>query len=73
MAWEQAGVLHRDISLGNILISDDPADDGCQGFIHDFDYSSMTKLPPGQVEEATSKVVNDTRKERTVSPDDHYV
>ena len=46
MAWEQAGVLHRDISLGNILISDDPADDGCQGFIHDFDYSSMTSASP---------------------------
>ncbi|KAI0706503.1 hypothetical protein C8Q76DRAFT_682878 [Earliella scabrosa] len=65
VAWEQAGVLHRDISLGNILITDDPTEGGCHGFIHDFDYSSMTELPPGQVKESTSKVVHDPRKERT--------
>ena len=39
-------MLHGDISLGNILLVDDPQDGSFVGFIHDFDYSSMTKAPP---------------------------
>lgn len=48
MAWEKAGVLHRDVSVGNILIVD--GDDECRfvGFLHDFDYSSMTDVPPDE-------------------------
>ncbi|KAI0328289.1 hypothetical protein GY45DRAFT_1372522 [Cubamyces sp. BRFM 1775] len=43
IAWKDACVLHRDVSLGNILITDEPRSDGLPffGFIHDFDYSSM--------------------------------
>ncbi|KAI0328296.1 hypothetical protein GY45DRAFT_1372527 [Cubamyces sp. BRFM 1775] len=40
-AKERAGVLHRDISLGNILIVDDVSERAYTGFVHDFDYSSM--------------------------------
>ncbi|TBU56634.1 hypothetical protein BD310DRAFT_854586 [Dichomitus squalens] len=44
-AWE-VGVLHRDVSTGNILISE-RAEERFRGFLHDFDYSSMTKeMPP---------------------------
>ena len=38
--------MHRDVSLGNILISSDPAR---QGFLHDFDCSATNvtaDLPP---------------------------
>ena len=46
LAW-RAGVLHKDISIGNVLISEIPAE-GMHGFLHDFDYSSMTStLPEG--------------------------
>ncbi len=34
-------MLHRDVSLGNILVTDKPLDDSYAGFIHDFDYSSL--------------------------------
>ncbi|KAH9855706.1 hypothetical protein C2E23DRAFT_774032 [Lenzites betulinus] len=41
-AWEKAQVLHGDVSVGNILIADEPASDWDPvGFLHDFDYSSM--------------------------------
>ncbi|KAH9895251.1 hypothetical protein C8Q73DRAFT_493288 [Cubamyces lactineus] len=40
-AKEGAGVLHRDISLGNILIVDDAPTCAYTGFVHDLDYSSM--------------------------------
>ena len=41
-AWQVAGVLHRDVSLGNILITDKPKGDDPIGYMHDLDYSSMT-------------------------------
>ncbi len=46
-AMAKGGILHRDISAGNILIVDDPAlqEQFC-GFIHDFDYSSMSREVP---------------------------
>ncbi|KAI0706502.1 hypothetical protein C8Q76DRAFT_696735 [Earliella scabrosa] len=40
-AWERAGILHRDVSIGNILIVDKPREGSFMGFIHDFDYSSV--------------------------------
>ncbi|CDO74738.1 hypothetical protein BN946_scf184812.g2 [Trametes cinnabarina] len=43
-AWVEAQVLHRDVSVGNILISDDPSEDSHRGFLHDFDYSSMEAI-----------------------------
>ena len=36
-----AGVLHGDISYTNVLMVDEPSDDGCTGFVHDFDYSTI--------------------------------
>ena len=43
----RGGVLHRDVSIGNILIVDDEEEqDKFTGFLHDFDYSSMSKTPP---------------------------
>ncbi|KAH9856223.1 hypothetical protein C2E23DRAFT_508120 [Lenzites betulinus] len=64
-AWEEAHVLHRDVSLGNILINDELDDDALEhvGFIHDFDYSSME---PDDTDPAPSEdEAERTRKERT--------
>ncbi|EJF60817.1 hypothetical protein DICSQDRAFT_43116, partial [Dichomitus squalens LYAD-421 SS1] len=36
-AWE-VGVSHRDVSTGNVLISERP-EDRLRGFLRDFDYS----------------------------------
>ncbi|KAL7279491.1 hypothetical protein ACG7TL_007334 [Trametes sanguinea] len=43
-AWIRAGILHRDVSVGNILIVDEPREEtpSICGFLHDFDYSSVT-------------------------------
>ncbi|KAI0373612.1 hypothetical protein BV20DRAFT_937438 [Pilatotrama ljubarskyi] len=40
-ARERAQVLHRDVSVGNILIVDEPKEKGFGGFLHDYDYSSI--------------------------------
>ncbi|KAI0750208.1 hypothetical protein C8Q80DRAFT_1233151 [Daedaleopsis nitida] len=43
-AYELAGVLHRDVSVGNILIVDNPEPGlSYTGFLHDFDYSSVVE------------------------------
>ncbi|RPD69924.1 hypothetical protein L226DRAFT_493623, partial [Lentinus tigrinus ALCF2SS1-7] len=41
LACEHAGVLHRDISVGNILIVENRDEHPFAGFLHDFDYSSI--------------------------------
>ena len=46
LACDEAGILHRDISVGNILIVDNPGSSQFTGFIHDFDYSSMEEEIP---------------------------
>ena len=59
-----AGVLHRDVSLGNILLVDDPDEDSFFGFMHDWDYSSKTPdepRPDNEIEDSN------TFKERAVS------
>ncbi|EIW63006.1 uncharacterized protein TRAVEDRAFT_43312 [Trametes versicolor FP-101664 SS1] len=66
--WEEAQVLHRDISLGSILINldnhvDDDSDD--IGLIHDFDYSS---LEPAGVTGSAAQDVSDGRAEATRLP-----
>ncbi|KAH9856229.1 hypothetical protein C2E23DRAFT_508200 [Lenzites betulinus] len=48
---ERCGILHRDISSGNILIVEHQPDERtelapCNGILHDFDHSSMLKEPP---------------------------
>ena len=68
-AWEKAEVLHRDVSVGNILIVDDPSTSPFTGFLHDFDYSSMTAEPPKPGEGAgVICAMKDPRRERTVRP-----
>ncbi|KAH9855751.1 hypothetical protein C2E23DRAFT_548717 [Lenzites betulinus] len=52
-AWEDARVLHRDISVGNILIADEPTNEpNSSGFLHDFDYSWMENGGPDDVRQA---------------------
>ncbi|KAI0350426.1 hypothetical protein OH77DRAFT_1413071 [Trametes cingulata] len=47
LAMEYGGILHKDVSSGNILIVDRPQPQHrSAGILHDFDYSSMTLLPP---------------------------
>ncbi|KAI0788320.1 hypothetical protein C8Q74DRAFT_1446778 [Fomes fomentarius] len=43
-AYTKAGILHRDVSIGNILIVDKPSDGSFVGFIHDFDYRHVTGI-----------------------------
>lgn len=66
-AWEDARVLHRDVSVGNILITDEPTNEpNSTGFLHDFDYSSIEHEPenggPDDVRQA----------ERTVSTTSYH-
>ena len=76
----KCGVLHRDISVGNILIVDDPAlQERFCGFLHDFDYSSLSRdVPQFDIStlsaEALEKLLEAENlfgdlKERTVSLD----
>ncbi|RPD54999.1 hypothetical protein L226DRAFT_424930, partial [Lentinus tigrinus ALCF2SS1-7] len=65
LATEKVGVLHRDISVGNILIVD-KADEGSlsRGFIHDFDYSSCAvgvdnDLPTNPSNNSTKRSLDD--------------
>ncbi|KAJ8496367.1 hypothetical protein ONZ51_g1130 [Trametes cubensis] len=46
LALERGGILHRDISSGNILIVDKPRRNQSRGILHDLDYSSMTLEVP---------------------------
>ncbi|KAI1792123.1 hypothetical protein LXA43DRAFT_1093940 [Ganoderma leucocontextum] len=49
VAMSRGGILHRDVSVNNILIVDDPEDQAhFGGFIHDFDYSSMSRNAPSE-------------------------
>ncbi|KAI0750186.1 hypothetical protein C8Q80DRAFT_1166504 [Daedaleopsis nitida] len=44
LAWEKGKLLHRDVSVGNILIVEKPESRPFSGFLHDFDYSNMESL-----------------------------
>ena len=47
LALIRAGILHCGVSVGNILIVDDPSNpDTYAGFLHDFDYSSISRDIP---------------------------
>ncbi|OBZ70661.1 hypothetical protein A0H81_09119 [Grifola frondosa] len=48
----EAGVLHRDVSVGNVMIA---LDRPFEGFIHDFDYSSFVTEDPSNAEELSDK------------------
>ena len=73
-----AGILHRDISIGNILIVDDIlTKTSCGGFLHDFDFSTMSREAPTEdlsllgAEALAELLIGDdvggNLKERTVS------
>ncbi|KAI0762193.1 hypothetical protein BD413DRAFT_445226, partial [Trametes elegans] len=48
LALRRAGVLHRDISIGNILLTAKDRDaPGHAGFVHDLDYSSFEDFDDG--------------------------
>ena len=78
-AMSGAGILHRDISIGNILIVDDMLTKSSRGgFLHDFDFSTMSREPPTEdlsllgAEALAELLIGDdvggNLKERTVSP-----
>ena len=74
-----AGVLQRDISTANIMLVDEKLKQHVNftGFLHDFDYSSMSKYAPeGDLSKCKASVLtrtvfadedNGALKERTVS------
>lgn len=63
----EIGILHRDVSEGNVTIVDGKP---FKGFLHDFDYSSFYKKYTAELEENGELPANDTRAVETVtSPD----
>ena len=54
--------MHRDVSVGNILIIDDEKDQAdFTGFLHDFDYSSMSKhLPDSDLSKCKAALLTQT-------------
>ncbi|KAI0350428.1 hypothetical protein OH77DRAFT_1431046 [Trametes cingulata] len=54
LALEYGGILHRDVSTGNILIVDRPRGHRIKGVLHDYDYSSITSVPPAEPAASTS-------------------
>ena len=75
-AWEKARVLHKDVSDGNILLSDNPLGNTFEGFLHDFDYSAMEDLAEllgddegidDTADKANKSEAHQSQKERTVS------
>lgn len=68
---QKAGVLHRDVSIGNILIVDKPHPSiKFRGFLHDFDYSAMDVDEPDQDSESASDVETDYGSECTEESED---
>ncbi|KAI0373622.1 hypothetical protein BV20DRAFT_749729, partial [Pilatotrama ljubarskyi] len=74
LAREKAQVLHRDVSIGNILIVDEPKKKGFGGFLHDYDYSSIESEDddegyetgaPSSPRQTTETQYDPSHKERT--------
>jgi Fungal protein kinase len=59
-----SGVLHRDISSGNILFSDQVVGGG---FLHDLDYSEVVLMPGEKLERDSAKEILRSLKTMTVS------
>ena len=60
VAYEKAKILHRDVSSGNILISEN----GEEGFLIDWDFSKeidQTSEAPRQPERTVSRAVTFSR------------
>jgi hypothetical protein len=59
-----SGVLHRDISSGNVLFA---AEVNCGGFLHDLDYSEVVLMPGENIEDDSVKQISRRLKDMTVS------
>jgi hypothetical protein len=59
-----SGVLHRDISSGNISFTDQL---NCGGFLHDPDYSEVVLMPEDKVEEDSVQQISRRLKDMMVS------
>ena len=59
-----SGVLHRDISSGNVLFADLV---DCGGFLHDLDYSEVVLMPGYNVEDDLVQQISRRLKDMTVS------
>jgi hypothetical protein len=59
-----SGVLHRDISSGNVLFTDQV---DCGGFLHDLDYSEVVLVPGDNVEDGSVEQISRRLKDMTVS------
>ncbi|KAI0641971.1 hypothetical protein C8Q79DRAFT_265404 [Trametes meyenii] len=71
LLWEKANILHRDVSVGNILIKDDKKQsDKFTGFLHDFDYSSMEPDPDATADgqEGTPEVADELQVDASNTP-----
>ena len=75
LAFEKAGTLHHDVSLGNVSIVDGGSDPeaGFVDFLHDTDYSSVSDVPPTHEDDdlpthddPEDSPLDDRRQERTV-------
>ncbi|KAJ7269839.1 hypothetical protein C8J57DRAFT_322116 [Mycena rebaudengoi] len=58
----KAGVLHRDISVGNVLICGDTSEKGHHGFVLDWDYSEFTTAGLETLHTLGKTVVEDLEK-----------
>jgi len=57
-------VLHRDISSGNVLFTEQL---DCGGFLHDLDYSKVVLVPGDNIEEDSVEQISRRLKDMTVS------
>ncbi|KAI0675551.1 hypothetical protein C8Q78DRAFT_331038 [Trametes maxima] len=71
LLWEKANILHRDVSVGNILIKDDRKQSNkFTGFLHDFDHSFMEPVPDAMADsqEGAPEVADELRVGATNPP-----
>jgi hypothetical protein len=59
-----SGVLHRDISSGNVLFTNQL---DCNGFLHDLDYSEVVLMPGDKVGDDLEEQISRRLKDMTVS------
>ncbi|KAI0752077.1 hypothetical protein C8Q74DRAFT_353057 [Fomes fomentarius] len=69
LAWEKGKLLHRDVSVGNILIVDKIDTREYRGFLHDFDYSSMAPLDQGEDVVANGMLIGSSSSAMTMTSD----
>ncbi|KAI0648643.1 hypothetical protein C8Q79DRAFT_1007230 [Trametes meyenii] len=70
LLWEKAEILHRDVSVGNILIKEEKEqEDKFSGFLHDYDYSSMIPDPKTSADDAEVESAGDGTELGLDAPD----